>query len=499
MAAKGGIRVPVVTTVDTKDLVKMTTALDGMKRKIDKQAKGFDSLGRAIKGAFAFGAVGGLFTKALAEASESYKVSQITNSILKNTGAAAYITSQQIGDLSAALAIKTGIDDELIQSGANVILSFKNIRNVGAGQKAMFDRTTKAAVDLSTVLGTDVASAAKILGKAMADPTKAAKSLRAANILLTDSQKASIAEMQKKGDLLGAQSVIIGEIESRYSGAAEAAATPIEKLQMMLNELLEQVGIPLLNAIMPVFEKLVPHFKDATVKAFKFGEMIVNVFKVMYRFRGVIIAVGGLLVAMWTYSKVAAAAGAIIKIIKTVIGVMKALRTASLGAVIAEAVATGGFSLIAAGIAATAATAAVVGFSLLIDNVTKSTDDMNVSLDKMPDIKSDLGNLADAYSGVGAAIDATTQSAKDWQKVKVPKVTAPKRSRVSVPRTAAKAPRTVSSSGSQSFTVGGSGGGLSLSVTVNGSVIQEKDIARTIRDELIQFGRRVGKPVALGV
>jgi hypothetical protein len=68
---------------------------------------------------------------------------------------------------------------------------------------------------------------------------------------------------------------------------------------------------------------------------------------------------------------------------------------------------------------------------------------------------------------------------------------------VKAPKTASRAPRTTATNGT--FIVSASGGGLSLSVTVNGSVVQEKDIARTIRNELIQFGKRVGNPVALGV
>jgi hypothetical protein len=50
-----------------------------------------------------------------------------------------------------------------------------------------------------------------------------------------------------------------------------------------------------------------------------------------------------------------------------------------------------------------------------------------------------------------------------------------------------------------SFTVAGSNGGLALHVTINGTVIQEKDVARSIRDELKLLGQRRGVNVALGV
>ena len=50
-----------------------------------------------------------------------------------------------------------------------------------------------------------------------------------------------------------------------------------------------------------------------------------------------------------------------------------------------------------------------------------------------------------------------------------------------------------------SFPVAGSNGGLALHVTINGTVIQEKDVARSIRDELKLLGQRRGVNVALGV
>jgi hypothetical protein len=144
-------------------------------------------------------------------------------------------------------------------------------------------------------------------------------------------------------------------------------------------------------------------------------------------------------------------------------------------------------------------TSAIGGAAATVDTYAKKIDAGTQNLAK------GLASQVDAYGKTTTkkAAEHGKNAGKAWQDSfsKGVNGTASKKSasRVKAPKTLVKAPRTVSSSGSQSFTVGGSGGGLSLSVTVNGSVIQEKDIARTIRDELIQFGRRVGKPVALGV
>ena len=44
---------------------------------------------------------------------------------------------------------KSGVDDEAIQSGENLLLTFTNIRNEAGKGNDVFDQTTKAALDMS--------------------------------------------------------------------------------------------------------------------------------------------------------------------------------------------------------------------------------------------------------------------------------------------------------------------------------------------------------------
>ena len=50
----------------------------------------------------------------------------------------------------------SGVDDELIASAENVLLTFTNIRNVVGEGNDIFDQATLAALDMSTALGTDL-------------------------------------------------------------------------------------------------------------------------------------------------------------------------------------------------------------------------------------------------------------------------------------------------------------------------------------------------------
>jgi hypothetical protein len=91
-------------------------------------AKGLAGLGGILAGAFAVEKGVTFFKDAIGEANEARKVGAQTAAVLRSTGGAANVTAKQMGALATAISNKTGIDDEAIQSGANLLLTFKNIR-----------------------------------------------------------------------------------------------------------------------------------------------------------------------------------------------------------------------------------------------------------------------------------------------------------------------------------------------------------------------------------
>ena len=88
-----------------------------------------------------------------------------------------------------------------------------------------YERVAKAAADLATITGTDLKSAQIQLAKALEDPTKRVTDLARSGTVFTDQQKEQIKVLQESGDLLGAQSLILSELEKQYGGAAEAAGS----------------------------------------------------------------------------------------------------------------------------------------------------------------------------------------------------------------------------------------------------------------------------------
>lgn len=183
------------------------------------------------------------------DARESNRIGALTAQVIKSTGGAAKISAAQVGALATAISNKTGVDDEAIQSGANLLLTFTSVRNeVGKGND-IFNQATQTVTDLSAALGQDTKSSAIQLGKALNDPIKGVTALSRVGVSFTMQQKDQIKTLQSSGNILGAQKVILGELTKEFGGAARAAGTPADRLKVTLGNLGEQIGNVLIPAL----------------------------------------------------------------------------------------------------------------------------------------------------------------------------------------------------------------------------------------------------------
>lgn len=224
---------------------------DDLDDRFGKVSRGMAAVGKAAVLGLAAGVGVGVIAlkKFVGDARESERVSHLTESIIKSTGGAAKITAKQVGDLSTAISNKTGVDDEAIQTGSNLLLTFKNIRNEAGQGNKIFNQATAAAVDLSSAGFGSIDSASKMLGKALNDPLKGITALGRAGVTFSEQQKEQIGHFVKTGDLLKAQKIILGEVQSQVGGAAAATATPMQKLRVTLDNLGEAIGTKLLPYI----------------------------------------------------------------------------------------------------------------------------------------------------------------------------------------------------------------------------------------------------------
>ncbi len=267
----------------------------------------------AAVGLAAVGAVAFKFGKdSLAEAREAQKVGALTASTIKATGGAAKVTAKHVGDLSEKISEQAGVDDEIIQRGANMLLTFKNVRNEAGKGGKIFDRTTQAITDMAAGMAggkggeLDLKSASILMGKALNDPVAGLSALNRVGVQFSEQQKAinlalveggninalnaiglkvttaeftkamedhkrtaeeqvrvytgPLSDAQQKyfdhlaegGHTLEAQQNILKEVNSQFKGAAAAQATDAEKMQVAWGNFKEEVG----NELLPVMDDL---------------------------------------------------------------------------------------------------------------------------------------------------------------------------------------------------------------------------------------------------
>jgi phage-related protein len=254
--------------------------------------------GSSMKKAFA-GAIAGIgalfaaagivdfFKDSIAEQRESIRVGKLTAAVLKSTGGAAKVTATQVGDLATSLSNLSGIDDEVIQQGENVLLTFTNIRNgVGRGND-VFNQATTAALDLSVAMGQDLQSSVVQVGKALNDPIKGMTALQRVGVTFSAEQKKQIEGFIKSNNLMGAQKVILAELNKEFGGAAAAAADPAQKAAVAWKNFEEQIGgilLPKLNELATWFTTVglpkVTEFSNRLGTLFDKVGPAVNTFKV---------------------------------------------------------------------------------------------------------------------------------------------------------------------------------------------------------------------------
>lgn len=271
--------VPIISTFDAKgitkaiaDFKKLDNAGQRAQYGLGTLNKGIGSLGKSFAkfggiAAGVVGVVGGTMVKA---AYESQKVMKQTDAIITATGGAAGMTAKQVSDLAETMSMKTGLDDEAIQTSMNLLLTFKQVRNeVGKGND-IFNRASMAALDLGNVFGSTDA-AAKMLGKALSNPVKGVSALARAGVNFSDKQKQQIKTLVESGKTLEAQKLILAEVESQVGGTAAAGATAFDIMRVAVDNLSEQFG----TLLLPYVEKFSKYMTDNVVPYVqKFADLV---------------------------------------------------------------------------------------------------------------------------------------------------------------------------------------------------------------------------------
>ena len=239
--------------------------LDKAKGKLAQAQKSFESVGAKLAGlgtrmSFAITApiVAGAAAAIQGAKAQAAAMAQV-DAAIKSMGNQAGLSSDQLSKFADKLEVKSLYDaDEILKKSTANLLTFGNV----AGEN--FLKAQQAAVDLASRMEGDLQGATLMIGKALNNPIKGLTALSRAGIQFTDQQKEQIKTMQESGNIAGAQSIMLAELNRQFGGAAEAAAKaePMREVMVKLGQAGDVIGEKLLP-ILPVITDAIVKVLDA--------------------------------------------------------------------------------------------------------------------------------------------------------------------------------------------------------------------------------------------
>lgn len=236
---------------DTGNLAKGMDNLQGRFVGVATSLKGIAQAG-AVVGAISF------FKGAIGEAREAERVTRKTQAVLKSTGQVAGVTANHVADLSGRMSELAGVDDEVIQQGNNVLLTFTKVRNEVGNGNDVFDQAAKVSLDMAAALdktgdsGAAMQEQALRIGKALNDPIRGMTALTKVGVTFSQAQKDQVKALVESGDMLGAQKIILRELQTEFGGMAQASADAVDKGLVSWGNFAEDMGkkvLPAVNAV----------------------------------------------------------------------------------------------------------------------------------------------------------------------------------------------------------------------------------------------------------
>ena len=383
----------------------------------DKQIKGFHvhhhrnamSLSRLrsqlLMVAFAYGItirqVGKLFKMHMKQETAEKALS----AALASTGNSALLTSKQIREYAAELEDLTGIGDELILSSSALLVTFTKIRG------DVFLDAQEAIVNIASAMNQGTVSAETLktatiqVGKALNDPIKGMAALNRVGIQFTDAQKDQVEALIDSGDVMGAQKIILGELETQFGNMAKLLRFTTQGRIQAMNSAWGTLGEKLAKSLVPAMDKTT----EALTKLAK--------------------AMDSESVMRWTVS-VLAGATSLLAFTRTVIiagksvtvftAMSQALLTIFSPGKFIKGIKAGGAAIAAFGkklLDIITPMAAATGVTVLTNEIIKATgafegfnEEIDESLDEIEKIQANILKLSNGFKGLESDEDAATKS-----------------------------------------------------------------------------------------
>jgi len=252
--------------------VKPDTSKFGLQLKsgLGEQMSGVgENIGKKILGGLALVGIGTSIAEVFKTGFEEMKdasagTAQLAAGI-KSTGNAANVSVDSLNALASSIQGYSGQTDDSIVKSEQLLLTFTNIKNAAGAGNDIFNQATAATADMAAKMGGDASGAAIQLGKALNDPVKGITALSRVGVSFTDQQKAQIKSMVANNDVMGAQKVILGELNKEFGGSAAAYGNSlpgmIDRLKRSYEDLSQSLMTSLLPILNPILEGMLGLFK----------------------------------------------------------------------------------------------------------------------------------------------------------------------------------------------------------------------------------------------
>jgi hypothetical protein len=220
--------------------------------------------------------VGEFIKKGVEEYSQADALNAQFAAGITSTNNAAGLTVKGMDELAASISGYSGQTYDSIGKTEQILQTFTNLKNVGPNK--IFDDATTAAANMAAKLGGDASASAIQLGKALNDPVKGMTALRRVGVAFTQSQTDQVKAMVASGNVMGAQKIILGELNTEFGGAAKAAGETlpgeINRSKVAFGELTKAVVSGVMPLVTPVIAGIADLMNKATPHIDAFNEHV---------------------------------------------------------------------------------------------------------------------------------------------------------------------------------------------------------------------------------
>jgi len=236
----------------------------------------FRDLGGVLTKSFVIGGIADILSKGmeLASAQESMQAVQanlIKNQNLANSAFVGKLTTvagsvsalKPLGEQYSALldqqattlSLQTGYQKNSIVQAQNLLLPNQDLANLFKKHTEAFQKTLSVASDIAATMGTNgsgIAGSAKMLSRILVDPVKHLSSMSRMGIQLSRDEKLRLGRTFAMNGLMAAQLQLLTLIDKHTKGTAEAAMSPVERMQNDLKLLMQTLG----TGLLPILDQM---------------------------------------------------------------------------------------------------------------------------------------------------------------------------------------------------------------------------------------------------